>query len=192
MKKKVFIIIWIKFLIILLVGVAIIGGLLAFFSNNVEEIVTNVPEYIPEAEITDEELRKTIVTLYFLDSETNKLSSEARLIDSKELLRDTYKVLLKMLIEGPKDNNLESLIPENTEIIDTKLKGDCLVINFSKEFLEIDKTDSVKVSNLIYSIVNTLTELKEITKVKFLIDGEESDVFSDIGIDLKVEFIRND
>ena len=184
MKKKVFIIIGII--------VAIIGGLLAFFSNNVEEIVTNVPEYIPEAEITDEELRKTIVTLYFLDSETNKLSSEARLIDSKELLRDTYKVLLKMLIEGPKDNNLESLIPENTEIIDTKLKGDCLVINFSKEFLEIDKTDSVKVSNLIYSIVNTLTELKEITKVKFLIDGEESDVFSDIGIDLKVEFIRND
>ena len=184
MKKKIFIVIG--------VIIAICGGIVAFVSNNTEETVTNISEYVPEVEITDEELRKTIVTLYFLDSETNKLSSEARLIDSKELLRDTYKVLLKMLIEGPKDNNLESLIPENTEIIDTKLKGDCLVINFSKEFLEIDKTDSVKVSNLIYFIVNTLTELKEIAKVKFLVDGEESDAFSDIGIDFKVEFVRND
>ena len=184
MKKKIFIITGII--------VAICGGIFAFISNNTEETVTNISEYVPEVEISDEELRKTIVTLYFLDSETNELSSEARLIDSKELLRDTYKVLLKMLIEGPKDNNLERLIPEKAEIINTELKGDCLIINFSKEFLEIDKTDSVKVSQLIYSIVNTLTELKEVSKVKFLIEGEECDAFSDIGLDLKVEFVRNE
>lgn len=182
MKKRIFV-----FGIIIL----IIGGVAyAIISNNTEEIVTNISEYVPEEEISDEDLRKTIITLYFVNSETRKLESEARLIDSKELLREPYKVLVGMLIEGPKDNNLESLIPENTKVIGTELKGSCLTINFSKEFLEVDKTDPVKISNLIYSIVNTLTELKEVTSIKFLIEGEENDAFCDIGIDFKAEFVR--
>ena len=184
MKKKILIIIGIL--------VVIIGIVIGIITNSSEEIVTNISEYVPEIEISDEELRKTIVTLYFRDTTTNKLSSEARFIDSKELLRDTYKVLIKMLIYGPKDKDLEGLIPVNTQVIETELKGDCLIINFSKEFLDVDKSDSVRVSQLIYSIVNTLTELKEISKVKFLIDGEEVDAFSDIGIDFKSEFIRID
>lgn len=184
MKKKILIIIGIL--------VVIIGIVIGIITNSSEEIVTNISEYVPEIEISDEELRKTIVTLYFKDATTNKLSSEARFIDSKELLRDAYKVLIKMLINGPKDKDLECLIPVNTQVIGTELKGDCLIINFSKEFLDVDKSDSVRVSQLIYSIVNTLTELKEISKVKFLIDGEEVDAFSDIGIDFKSEFIRID
>ena len=171
--------------------ISIIGGVAyAFITNNTEETITNVTEYIPEEEISDEDLRKTIITLYFSNSETKELESEARLIDSKELLREPYKVLLGMLIEGPKDSNLESLIPSNTKVIGTELKGNCLTINFSKEFLEVDKSDSVKISNLIYSIVNTLIEFKEVCSIKFLIEGEESDYFSDIGIDFKVEFVK--
>lgn len=182
MKKKILIIIG-----ILAIFAGIVFGVI---TNNVETEIISENEYIPEAEITDEELRKTIVTLYFYNKAENKIEAEARLIDSKELLRDTYKVLLKMLIEGPKNNNLESLLPEETKILDTKLKGGCLIIDFSKDFLEIDKTDSVKVSHLIYSIVNTLTELKEVSKVKFLIEGEEADCFRDIGIDFRGEFTR--
>ena len=184
MKKKILIIIGVMFVVL--------GICIAIILNNTEETITNVSEYIPEIEISDDELRKTIITLYFRNGNTNELSTEARLIDSKELLRDTYNVLIKMLINGPKDNNLECLIPKDTKIIGTKLKGDCLVVDFSKEFLTVDKSDSVKVSNLIYSIVNTLTELKEIAKVKFLIEGEEVDAFNEIGIDFKSEFVRND
>lgn len=182
MKKRIFIV---------LIVITITAGIAySFIKNNTEETINNVSEYIPEAEITDEDLRKTIVTLYFSNCETQNLESEARLIDSKELLREPYKVLIGMLIEGPKDSKLENLISNNAKVIGTELKGNCLIINFSKEFLEIDKSNPNKISNMIYSIVNTLTELKEVTSVKFIIDGEESDYFSDIGIDLKAEFIR--
>lgn len=182
MKKRIFIV----SLIIVFIG----GIACGFIKNNTEETISNISEYIPEPEITDEELRKTIVTLYYINCENQNLESEARLIDSKELLREPYKVLIGMLIDGPKDSNLESLIPSNTKIIGTELKGNCLTINFSKELLEVDKSNPTRISNLIYSIVNTLTELKEVTSIKFLIDGEECDYFSDIGIDLKAEFVR--
>lgn len=182
MKKRIFIF----GLIIVIIG----GIAYSYITSNIEETVTKVSEYIPEAEITDEDLRKTIITLYFLNSENQNIESEARLIDSKELLREPYKVLLGMLIQGPKDSNLEGIIPDGTKVINTELKGSCLTINLSKEFLEIDNTDPIKISNLIYSIVNTLTELKEVSTVKFLIDSEECDAFSNIGIDLKSEFVR--
>ena len=182
MKKRIFIVM----IIIMFIGVIAYN----FIKNNTEKTVSNILEYVPEAEITDEDLRKTIITLYFFNPETKALESEARLIDSKELLREPYKVLIGMLIDGPKNGNLEPLIPENSKVIRTELKGNCLVIDFTKEFLECDKTDPNKISNIIYSIVNTLTELKEVSSIKFLIDGEECDYFSDIGIDFKSEFIR--
>lgn len=184
MKKRVFI-----FGIILM----IIGGIAySYIVNYTEETVSQKSEYIPEAEITDEDLRKTIITLYFANSQTQKLESEGRLIDSKELLREPYKVLIGMLIEGPKDSNLERLIPDNTKVINTELKGSCLNINLSKDFLEIDDANPTKISNLIYSIVNTLTELKEVSSVKFLVDSEECDKFLNCGIDIKAEFIRKE
>ena len=41
--------------------------------------------------------RICITELYFRNGNTNELSTEARLIDSKELLRDTYNVLITAL-----------------------------------------------------------------------------------------------
>ena len=43
---------------------------------------------------------------------------------------------------------------------------------------------------MIYSIVNTLTELKEVDSVKFLINGEEVNGFDEDGINLTSEFVR--
>lgn len=182
MKKKILAIIFI---------IVIIGGICyVFIKNNTEETVKKISEYIPEEEVSDEDLRNTIVTLYFVNTETGNLETEARLIDSKELLREPYKVLVGMLIEGPKNASLNSVIPNNTKILETTLKGSCVTINFSKEFLECDKSNVQSVSNMIFSIVNTLTELKEVSGVKFLIEGEESEAFVDVGINLKSEFVR--
>lgn len=182
MRKKVITIICV---IIVISVICII-----FIKNNTEESEKKFSEYIPEEELSDEDLRNTIVTLYFVNSESGNLEKEARLIDSKELLREPYKVLIGMLIEGPKNASLNSLIPKNTKILETTLKGNCVTINFSKEFLECDKNSTKSASNIIFSIVNTLTELKEVTSVKFLIEGKESDEFSDVGINLKSEFVR--
>ncbi len=144
-------------------------------------------EYIPEAEIEDKELRKTIVNLYFQDKTTKEIVKESRLIDSKNLLREPYVELLNMLIAGPESDNYEKTIPEGTIIKEVKMSGNVVVINFSNEFVEKSIDDKQRY-NSIATIVKTLTELIEINEVKIIIDGKEIDGFLEVGLDFKQNF----
>lgn len=175
--KKAFVIFGVLLIIIL------IGGYLGikFVKNKKEE--TTVTEYTPEEEISQEQLRKTIVSLYFISKENNNLSPEARLIDIKEIINTPYEKLINLLIEGPKNEKNKKIIPENTKLLKTYLERDCVTLDFSNEFLNFNKEDENEKNNLINSIVNTLTELTEVNKIIILINGETNDEF-------KGEFIR--
>lgn len=177
--KKLMIII-----ILIICLISLITYLIVVNSNN------EVQEYTPEEEITDDELRNTIVTLYFQNKDNGEIETEARLVDSKELLSEPYQYLVNLLIEGPKNENLIRIIPEGTTLKNATLLGECLTLNFSKEFINNAKGDALSKSNIIYSIINTVTELKEVSRVKILIEDEESDGFSDVGISFKNEFMR--
>ena len=169
MKKKIIIVI----LILLLIGV----GVWMFLSKK-----TNNQEYVPQEEISDEQLRQTIVSLYFKNKNTGELESEGRLIDAKLLLNEPYKTLMKLLIEGP--------IPDGTKINKMELKNDILYIDFSKEFVDNQKDGTEEESATIYSIVNTMTRLTEINGVKILIDGKADQKFKDGKINFSDTFIK--
>ncbi len=144
-------------------------------------------EYVPETEIEDKELRKTIVNLYFQDKLTKEIVKESRLIDSKNLLREPYLELLNMLISGPENDSYEKTIPDGTTVKEVTLKGSILTINFSNEFVERSVDDQQRYNSVV-SIVKTLTELMEINEVKVIIDGKEIDGFTEIGLDFKQTF----
>ena len=143
----------------------------------------HITEYTPEAEITEEQSRQTIVSLYFIDSETGALYPEARLVDIKELMNLPYEKLANLLIEGPKNDKLKRAIPENTKVLKSYTEGDCWVLDFSSEILGYNKEEKNAKENLINRVVNTMTELTEINRVKFLLDGSENEEF-------KGEFVR--
>ena len=75
-----------KILFIVLILIAIAIAVYFFLFASVEKEV--ITEYTPEAEITEEDLRQTFVSLYFKDKETGKLKVESRVIDAKKLLND--------------------------------------------------------------------------------------------------------
>lgn len=174
MKNKKIGIIFLVILIIVLIG----GYLGIQYVKNKEEEV--IEEYIPEEEITEEQVRQTIISLYFLSKETNQLNPEARLIDIKEIMNNPYEKLVTLLIEGPKNDKNKKVIPENTKLNKCYLEGDCVILDFSVEFLNYSKEDEIQKENLIKSIVNTLTELTEVNQVKILIDGNENSDFNEI------------
>ena len=153
-------------LILLFIGYLIINNI----KNNNEEIIY---EYTPEEEITGEQLRQTVITLYFLDPNTYNLSPEVRQIDAKELLDNPYELLINLLIEGPKNENLLKLIPENTKLNSTQIKNNILYIDFSEDFIKEQNLGKEQEELILKSIVNTVTELTEINKVVILIDGKE-------------------
>ncbi len=175
-----------KKIILLFVILLIIIFIVGFFSikyvknKKTQEIQE---EYIPEEEISEEQFRETIVSLYFPDKETNMLKPEARLVNVKQLIQSPYNMLIELLIEGPKNDKLKKIIPENTKLLNSSLEGECLILDFSSDLLNYNKQDSKEKENLINSIVNTVTELTEVNKVKFLINGQTDE-------NLKDEYIR--
>ena len=184
MNKKLFIII-VAILILVIVGV---GGYM-LIKNNAQPTENEIQ---PEEEITDEQMRQTIVTLYYKNKETKELMPEGRMIDSKELLSDPYTTLIELLIEAPKSENLQSVIPEGTRVIKAELKSDILYLDLSKEFIDNHEGGEEAENLTIYSIVNTVTELNEVNSVKILINGREDQSFNDNKINFRNAFVRID
>ena len=183
MNKKIIIV------IVLIVVLGIGGWLFWRYKNNQEQAVA---EYQPQEEISDEQQRQTIVSLYFKNKSTDELVPEGRLIDVKLLLDEPYKTLMQLLIEGPKNEKLEKLIPDGTVINKIELKKDILYIDLSKEFVENHKGGEELESNTIYSIVNTMTGLTEVNGVKILIDGKADQSFKDGKIKFDDAFVKLD
>lgn len=182
-NKKIIMYIFIIIVILIILG----AGYLVYKKINNKN---NYDEYVPQEEITDEQLRQTIVTLYFMNIETGNIVPEARKIDAKELVNEPYKKLIELLIEGPQNDKMVKLIPEETKLNKIEIKNDCIYIDFSNEFIEEQKLGAEQEKLIIKSIVNTVTELKEINFVVILIDGKENMEFSDSGVNFKEPFKR--
>ena len=177
-----------KIVLIIIILIIILLGLFYFFISNKEEKMEE--EYQPQEEITDEQMRQTIISLYYENKETGELMPEGRLIDVKTLLNNPYKILIEMLIAEPKNNKLQSAVPNGTIINNVELKNDILYVDFSKEFIENHQGGEEKEKATVYSIVNTLCELTEVNKIKILINGEENKSFKDEKIKFDVLFTK--
>ena len=165
MKKK---------LPILLLVLIILGVLIYFIINHIS--ITKNDDYInftPEEEISESQLKETTINLYFLNPENNQLKSEGRTIGTSELLQNPYKVIVQKLLDGPTDNKLKSVFPEETRLIDATLSNDCVILNFSEEILNFK--DDVQKYNIINSILDSLTQLNEVNSIKILINNEPND-----------------
>ena len=184
-NKKISMYVGIIIIVLILLGV----GYLIYnnIKNNEEDIMY---EYIPEEEITSEQLRQTVITLYFLNPDTYELTPEARQIDAKELLNNPYEILINLLIQGPKNEKLLKLIPNNTKLNSAKIKDSILYIDFSEEFIKEQNLGKEQEELILKSIVNTVTELTEINKVAILINGEEAKGFPDGELTFDKVFVR--
>ena len=181
MSKKIILSI---IIVLILVGV----GIWYFFFYN-QNTQSEENQIIPEEEISEDQMRQTIVSLYFYNNDTKSLASEGRLIDVKELLENPYKRLMELLIEGPQNANLSKTIPDGTKVNKAEIKGDILYLDLSKEFIENHAGGEEAESATIYSIVNTMTNLTEVNAVKILIDGEENKSFKDNKIKFDDPFV---
>ncbi len=178
-----------KIIIALIIFVILIGvGVWYFFFYNMNN-ESEINEIIPEEEISEEQMRQTIVSLYFYNENTNSLVPEGRLIDVKELVEKPYNKLVELLIQGPNNAELSKTIPEGTRINKIELKGDTLYIDFSKEFIDNHEGGEDKEKATIYSLVNTMTNLTEVNSVKILIEGEENKAFKDNKIKFDDPFV---
>ena len=170
MKKK-------RLIAIIVFIIIIIMGFVIYKNVSIENKEDEYQDYVPEEEISEEQMRQTKVVLYFANNETGKLETEIKVVDANTLIKNPEKQIMELLIKGPQSSSLKKLIPDGTVLNDIKIEESCAIINVSKEFLNY-QNDEEKY-NIINSIVNSLTNLKEIDSVKFLINGEENENLSE-------------
>lgn len=110
------------------------------------------------------------VILYFSDEEGMYLVPVEYEIElnSEEQIE---KIVLDLLINGPEDSNLRRTIPEGTKVKNVYTNEGVCYVDFSEEFVSKHTGGSTGETMTIYSIVNSLSELNNINKVQFLIEG---------------------
>lgn len=117
------------------------------------------------------------VTLYFGGMNAINVIGQKRQIMVDNGI-SIYWVILNELIRGPEaSSNVFSFMPPGTRVLSVQNEGELCTVNFSKEFVENANTGTAGESMIIYSIVNTLTEVKGTNKVQFLIEGEKREYF---------------
>lgn len=124
-------------------------------------------------DIRDEDLsnEETELIIYYADNQGEFLRALTKrvVIDSDLGYEHT---ILNLLIEGPEEDYLTGTIPEGTQVKDIYTKDGVCYVDLSEAFVTSHMGGSAGETMTIYSIVNSLAERPNISKVQFLIEGE--------------------
>lgn len=126
--------------------------------------------------INSEDDASVSATLYFWNHDITACEKETRIVNIKEG-ETLEKVVVQEIINGPKSESLKATVTNDVKVIDVKIQDDVCFVNLSEEFITKNTGGSAKENGAIYSIVNSLCEIKEINKVQFLIEGEKREEF---------------
>lgn len=137
-------------------------------------IVFNVEietEYVPEVEASSESLRKTNVSLYFKNKQTNLIDKVNILIDSKKLIKDPYNEILTMLINDHEDENLVSVFPENCIYPEVTFDNGSVKVDFKGDTRLLD--ENVNIDEIKKVLNDSLKQFNEVENVVLLVNSNE-------------------
>lgn len=112
---------------------------------------------------------ETTLTLYFANTEGTELVKESREVHYSTNI-SMEKLVIEQLIEGPKKSRATATLPSGTKLISVSTVDGICYVNFSDTFK--NQSTAITEEVLLYSIVNSLTELSGITKVQISINGD--------------------
>ena len=119
------------------------------------------------------------VVLYFADKEKKHLIPETRTIKVTDQ-QPLAQYIINELIKGAElPEHYDTLDPE-TILIGVNITDNICFVNMSSNFISKNGGSKEKELTVVYSIVNSLTELNTIGRVQFLVDGKRADKFGNI------------
>lgn len=121
------------------------------------------------------------IALYFPEKETNKLRKEDRIVKIIDQ-QPVEQYIINELINGTQDGALNNALNKDTTLLSVDVYNDICFVNFKSDFTEKNSGNEDKEKTVIYSIVASLTELANVRRVQFLLDGKKADKFGSINI----------
>lgn len=120
--------------------------------------------------------QKTKLKLYFADKKGSHLVEEEVNVRYNSNL-SIEKVIVEQLIKGPKDTDLTPLVPADTKVIGVSVKEGICYINLSGHFLT--NTYGADPELVVYSIVNSVVEGGNASRVQISVNGEKDVYYMD-------------
>ena len=121
-------------------------------------------------------IQTTTLTLYFSNRDGDALVKETQTVHYSSNI-SIEKLVIEHLLEQPKNAKGKSAIPSGTKLLSvTTVDGVCYV-NFDAGFTNQDY--EIQEPIVIYSIVNSLSELSTVSKVQISVNGSTKGVYRD-------------
>ena len=141
------------------------------------------------AESRDTYSSRLTVNIYFAAAgEEKKLAAEERYISAGSP-ENALNNAMNELLRGPAMSYHFPVIPAGTSLLGAKVYDGVAEIDLSREFLENSLDSRILDEYIIYSIVNTATEIQDINGVIFFIEGKRIKMYGNT--DLSIPIIRN-
>ena len=123
--------------------------------------------------------------LYFANEDGTKLlGKKIDITYSSTFSAEEYVV--KSLIDGPGTEGLYPTLSPDTRLLSVSVKDGTCYVNFDESFL--NQSTDVDAGVVVYSIVNTLTELPKIKQVRLTVNGSSDVTFKDkVSLDAPLE-----
>ena len=158
-------------------GIVIVSGVM-FFQMRSSSKKINIIEITNKEKVVTEEGKVEKINFYVVSDNVDKLLRKEKEIPLYIKPKDKIRKIVQVSMENLWESKI--LKTSQIEIGNIFIKGDMLCIDVDANMLEL-KVENRKNLLAIYSIVNSVTEIGNIRKIKFLIDGkEETGSFSKI------------
>ncbi len=136
--------------------------------------------------------QKTELNLYFSNMEGTGLVLVKRTLSYNTNIA-IEKLIVEQLLKGVDSQDglgvVKSALPSNARLLSLYVKDSVCYVNFDENF--VNQTTNVEEEVMIYSLVNSLTELASVTKVQISINGNSNRMFRE-KVNLNTMFERNE
>lgn len=145
------------------------------------EMMDGLPWVMQNGQITRESvpsLAADVCTVYYPLATGAGLYAVTRPIAQRQ--RTQPIALLRELMKPPEDTRLARALPEaitDADIIGLQIHDDTALLNVTRAFARACAgMTEVEERNMVYAIVNTLTEIEGVDRVRFFVDGTQSEL----------------
>lgn len=127
------------------------------------------------------------ITLYFSNKKGTGLVPEVQEVHYSSNI-SMEKLVMEQLLKGPKGDGARSAIPDGTKLVNVSVLDGVGFVNLNEGFL--NQNYEIAEPVVIYSIVNSLAELPNVTKVQISVNGDNTIKYRE-KMDLSTMYERN-
>ena len=127
------------------------------------------------------------ITLHFSNKKGTGLVPEVQEVHYSSNI-SMEKLVMEQLLKGPKGDGARSAIPDGTKLVNVSVLDGVGFVNLNEGFL--NQNYEIAEPVVIYSIVNSLAELPNVTKVQISVNGDNTIKYRE-KMDLSTMYERN-